>query len=216
MYIFWQQIFRLPQTFFLIAGIGIGYLSFMILLGMRPLVLTVGGAIALAMISIWLWQTRNIAPSTSISRENLSNQDNLLNREVFLLQLSTLKPGSSKQAQSHWQKAYHWAESSHTCAIAIADQEPTLIPDLLAALHTILALSKRVADELQAMDRIKTPAYIEVAKRRIIESCDRLKSSYEQLQSLHDQTLLLKSGGSQADLPQQIQYLIEANQTALE
>jgi hypothetical protein len=215
-----QKIFRLPQSYFIFAGTGLGYLLFVMWLGMRSLVLIVGGAIALTMIFVWLWYIKDIEVKVSSTElESLETSDlssDLLNREVFLKLLPTLEFENSKESRSTWQVVSHWAESSQTYCMKIAEQEPTLIPDLLDALHTVLALSQEIAETLQAMEQLQTSNYRRLAEESIRASCDRLKSSYEKLQNLHDQAILLKIPAARFDLPQQIKFLIEANEATLE
>jgi hypothetical protein len=213
---FFPKIFRLPQSYFVLAGTGLSYLLFVMWLGMRSLVLIVGGAIALTMIGVWLWYIKDIEVKVKSTELGSLEGNNLLNREVFLKLLPTLEFENSKESRSTWQVVHHWAESSQTYCMKIAEQEPTLIPDLLDALHTVSALSQEIAETLQAMEQLQTSNYRRLAEEGIRASCDRLKSSYEKLQNLHDQAILLKIPAARVDLPQQIKFLIEANEAILE
>lgn len=212
---FLQKVFRLPQSLFVLVGAGLGYLLFIMWLGTRSLVLIVGGAIALSIIGAWFWHVKDIEVQEQLARES-SDAGNLLNRKVFLSLLPTLELGNSKESRSTWEVVHHWAESSQTYCTNIAKHEPTLVPDLLDALHTVAALSQEIAETLQAMDRLQTSNYRKLAEESLRASCDRLKSSYEKLQNLHDLAILQRIPAAKFDLPHQIELLVEANQAALE
>ncbi len=81
-----NAVFKLPQTRFLLLGVGVGYLCLMAWLRHRPVVILSGGAIALTTTVIWVRQSRHFLPQKS---------KNLLEREVFVEQLVALDRHSS-------------------------------------------------------------------------------------------------------------------------
>ncbi|PSB15400.1 hypothetical protein C7B65_24560 [Phormidesmis priestleyi ULC007] len=84
-----------PQTYWLLAGTLLGYLCFVIALGIHWLVLSVGGAIALSMISVWFW---------CLQKTSAQSSENLLDRATFLMQLATLDR-QVNTALDTWKKA---------------------------------------------------------------------------------------------------------------
>lgn len=124
---------RYQQTYWLMAGAIIGYVCFVVILGTTRLVIGVGGAIALAMIAVWVWTVNQALPKST---------HNLLERETFLAQLNQLKRQIDKSSQTTWQQAYQWAQATQQFASQIAQREPTLIPELLEALHMLCIKGK--------------------------------------------------------------------------
>lgn len=77
--LFWRRASRLPQTYFLVVGVGAAYCCFLFSLGLRPIVLLVGYAIAFCAIAAWLWKLKQI---------NALARANVLDREIFLAHLT--------------------------------------------------------------------------------------------------------------------------------
>lgn len=208
----WRRIFRLPQTYFLLIGIGLGYFCLIFWLGSRPVVLVSGGIITLAMIASWLWEFRKkpVPPESTA---------NLLDRETFLTQLVALERNIPSLPEPRWERVRNWAQSIQEFAQRIAEREPTLTPELLEALHTVLDLSRQVVEALQVMAQIQTPTYRHLAQQRLEASCDRLQETHHQLQQLQDQIALsaLDQGASGVTsiLPKRLQVLIAENKTTL-
>lgn len=200
---------RYQQTYWLIAGAIIGYVCFVVILGTTRLVIGVGGAIALAMIAVWFW-TVNEALSKSTH--------NLLERETFLAHLNQLERQIDKSSQTTWRQAYQWAQATQQFASQIAQREPTLIPELLEALHTVLALTQQVVSALVTANQVQSSTYRPIAKQQLQTSCDRLQQTHDQLQQLQDQVLLssLNQTDTDVNLPKTLQLLIAANKTAIQ
>ncbi|WP_066379322.1 hypothetical protein [Anabaena sp. CA = ATCC 33047] len=202
------NLMRYKQTYWLITGAIIGYVGFVLILGTTRLVISLGGAIALVMIVVWFWTVNQVSPKST---------DNLLERETFLAHLNQLQRQIDKSSQTTWRQAYQWAEASQQFATAIAQREPTLIPELLEALYTVLALTQQVVSAVTAVNQVQSSTYRPLAKQQLQASCDRLQQTHNQLQQLQDQILLSKLNQTPPDinLPKTLQLLITANKTAL-
>jgi predicted PurR-regulated permease PerM len=200
---------RFRETYWLITGAILGYVCFVSILGTSGLVIGVGGAIAFAMIATWFW---NLNQTLSKSTQNL------LERKVFLAQLSRLEQKIDQISQATWQQAYHWAEATQQFATQIAQQEPILIPELLEALHTVLNLTKQVVSALETVNKVKSHNYRLLANQKLEVSCLRLQQTHDELQQLQDQVLLssLNHPHGDVNLPQSLQLLIAANKTAMQ
>ncbi|HEY9728874.1 MAG TPA: hypothetical protein V6D50_20685 [Chroococcales cyanobacterium] len=213
MNLLWRRIVRLPQTYLLLIGIGLGYLCFIVWLGSRPVVLVSGGVIALVAIASWLWQfTPKPVPPDSAA--------NLLNREIFLSEVAALEQNIPNLPQLRWEQARSWAERIHGFAQRIAEREPTLTPELLEALNTVLDLLRQVVEGLQVTEQIQTSTYRHLAQQRLQASCARLRETHDQFQQLQDQIALstLEQGTSvvTSTLPKRLQVLIADNKTTLQ
>ncbi|PSB17080.1 hypothetical protein C7B65_19915 [Phormidesmis priestleyi ULC007] len=112
---------------------------------------------------------------------------------------------------------YNWAEATQRFATQIASRESTLIPDLLDALHTVLALTQQVVDALQTVNQVQSAAYRPLARQQLQATCDRLEQTHNELQQLQDQILL--SGCDRTlledNLPLSLRLVIETNRTVL-
>ena len=209
--LFWRQAFRLPQTYGLLAGTALGYFGFVVWLGGRWIVLGVGGAIALATIGAWLWL---------FCQASAGWATNLLDRATFLAQLAVLERRSPGTSQATWKQARQWAQATQEFAGRIASREPSLTPELLEALHTVLALTGQVAEALQAVEQVQSATYRPLAHQRLQANCDRLQKTHDQLQHLQDQlflsTLDREAMTSTTSLPLSLRLVIEANRTTLQ
>lgn len=213
MNLLWRRMVRLPQTYLLLIGIGLGYFCFIVWLGSRPVVLASGGVIALVAIASWLWQfTPKPVPPDSAA--------NLLNRDIFLSEVAALERNIPNLPQLRWEQARSWAERIHGFAQRIVEREPTLTPELLEALNTVLDLLRQVVEGLQVTDQIQTSSYRDLAQQRLQASCDRLRETHDQFQQLQDQIALSTLGqgasGVTSTLPKRLQVLIADNKTTLQ
>jgi hypothetical protein len=204
----WKQFFRLPQTYFLWVGIGIGGLGLVLWLGSRWIVFAAATGVGVLMLVAWIQVLSQIGAS-----------DNLLDRQVFLSQLGAIgasPAGGSKQAA----QARQWADAAQAAATRIAERDPTLTADLLETLFTVLALVRQVVEATQALDQVQTPTYQALTQKRLQNSSERLQQTSEQLQALQDQ--LVVTGLDQAalststELPSQLQSVIDLNKMALQ
>lgn len=202
--IFWSQ----PQTYGLLAGTALGYTLFMVLAGPKPVAGLAGAGVAAAMVGSWAAGCR--------PRESEVSDSDLLNAPTFAAQLGTLGQRVPSKSQKTWRQVQTWATESQQFATRIFDRDPLLQVELLEAMHTVLDLSRQVADGLAVLDQIETPAYQQMAQQRVTASCDRLSATHAQLQQLQDQIALstLDNTGDNA-LPQRLQTLVEANKTIL-
>ncbi|NEO98041.1 MAG: hypothetical protein F6K58_04950 [Symploca sp. SIO2E9] len=86
-----------------------------------------------------------------------------------------------------------WSRETQAFAERIASREPTLNPELLETLYTVLALSDQVAEALLALEQVQTPTYCNLTKKHLRDSYDRLQL-YADLHRQHQQRRLqLKS-----------------------
>jgi hypothetical protein len=201
--------FTLPQTVLLLLGVSLGYLVFVGYLYPRPIVLIVGGAIALITLAVWFWQFRQ---PHQISRVYLLQQD------VFQHHLTTLDRQIPMTAKPDWDQAQQWAQAAQVAAMQIAQQEPNLIPELLEALHTVLDLADQVVEGLVVMESIHTSAYRSRLQQQREDSQTRLRQTHDQLQQLQDQmalNLLERRCSINSTLPARLQLLIAENKLAL-
>ncbi|BCL38416.1 hypothetical protein [Nostoc sp. MS1] len=203
-----RNLAQYQQTYWLIAGAISGYIGFVLILGTTPLVIGIGGAIALAMIAVW-FRTVNQALAKSTH--------NLLEREIFLAHLNKCQRQIDKSSQTTWQQSYQWAKATQQFAQQIAQLEPTLIPELIEALHTVLDLTQQVVSALATTHQVQSSKYHFLAKQQLQISCDRLENTHNQLQHLHDQFLLsrVNQNHNELNLPKTLQVIITENKTAI-
>ncbi|MEM6521799.1 MAG: hypothetical protein AAF722_20990, partial [Cyanobacteria bacterium P01_C01_bin.70] len=104
----WRSAFRYPQTTWVIAGAGLGYLALLIFAGFKAISFGVGAAIMVAMLAAWFLQFRG---------DRMETTGNLLDRTVMLEHLDAITakfPGL--EMQRPWSEAYQWASESQTAA----------------------------------------------------------------------------------------------------
>lgn len=207
--LFWRRLFRLPQTYFLIVGVGLSYISFILWLGIRPVVLLIGGAISILMLASWVWKLRQIQ---SLAKANLLDQD------IFLAQLTKLQRKLAGHSYSDWEQVLYWGRETQVFAVRIASREPELTPELIETLYTVLALSDQVAEAVIAREEIETEIYRNLTEQHLQKSYNRVQETYNQLQQLQDQIVLssLETSGVKAGLPRRLRLLIADNKTALQ
>lgn len=202
----WNQ----PQTYLLLLGTALGYGTLLWLAGPRPMAWIGGGGISAMMVASWAAGWRR--------RVDVDVNHNLLDTDVFLVQLEPLGRQVPAASQATWTEAHAWATASQRFAARICDREPLLRVDLLDALHTVMALAQQVAEGLAVVSQIETPTYRQLTQQRIEASRDRLRATHDQLQQLQDQVALasLESDTRTEALPQGLQTLIVANKHILE
>ncbi|MEO1069106.1 MAG: hypothetical protein AAFW95_08280 [Cyanobacteria bacterium J06638_6] len=203
---FWS----LPQTYVLLGGTLLGYALLIFVTGPRPVAGLAGAGVAVAMVGSW---ARGFRPE-----QTELNRSDLLNPQAFASRFNGLGQRVPQTSQNAWQPVQTWATESQRFAARIYDLDPLLQVELLEALHTVLDLSGQVADGLAVIDQIETPAYRQMAQRRLDDSCDRLQATHSQLQQLQDQISLstLDDTSVNSTLPQRLQTLIDANKTILQ
>ncbi len=167
-------------TFYLGLAVGVGYACFVAWLGLRLIVLLTGGLIAIATIGFWFWQLRR-------DRSTPAPTPDLLQPEVFLKQLIAMEVQVPNATRSTWQVAQQQAEAIHQAATQIAQYEPTLIPDLLETLHTVLVLVTNLVQTLQVSQQVQTPQYQALGQQQLERNQLQLQTTHQQLQELRDQ-----------------------------
>jgi hypothetical protein len=206
----WRSAFRYPQTQFLIAGTGLGYLALIVFTGFKVIGIVAGGAIALAMLAIWFLQFR---------RDRLPVTHNLLEPEVMLDRLDGIAARTLSGGQpDEWIRAYQWATASQQAAAQIAERDTLLVPDLMETLSTVEGLAAQVANGVAARKQVQTEQYRTLTQQHLQESSDRLQATHDQLQKLRDQIVLAQlTSDAEIDtsLPDRLQLLIDANKTTL-
>lgn len=206
-----RRLGRSPHTYLLLAVLTIGFIAYVLWLGLRWIVFLSGAVIVAGAIAFWFRQfPRPKNPSTIA---------NLLQPEVFLSHLNTLKSSASGATDSQWRSAHQQAEAIQHVAKQIAQREPTLIPDLLETLHTVLDLVDQFGQAFQVSQQVQTPHYQQLAQQRLQHSEVRLQQTRDQLQALHDQialehlerhSLTLTSG-----ISERLQILITENEKGI-
>ncbi|MEM7064725.1 MAG: hypothetical protein AAF572_16400 [Cyanobacteria bacterium P01_B01_bin.77] len=203
----WPALGRQPQTYLLLLGTAFGYGLLIALVGNRPVAWLGGGAVAAVMASSWVTGYRS-------SPMGVQNDSDLLNVANFQQRIDAIQ--SEVARNQTWQPVKNWALQSQAFAVRICDREPTLRPELLEALHTVVELAQQVADGLRVQAQIQTPKYQQMAKKQLQQSCDRMQQTYQQLQQLQDQVALASLSQGDASLPKCIETLIAANKEILE
>lgn len=168
----------------LIIGLLIGYVSFVLWLGMRLIVIFSGAVIVVFAIASWYVQLKGQKTNSS------DTSANLLEADVFYGHIKYLENRVPDACQSLWRSVRQQAVNIQQIAIQISQQESTLTPDLLETLHTILDLIDRLVQALQVTEKVQTSHYRELAKQQLQSSLNRLQKSQDQLQELHDQIAL--------------------------
>ncbi|NJN20604.1 MAG: hypothetical protein HC812_04640 [Leptolyngbya sp. RL_3_1] len=206
----WRSAFRYPQTQFLLAGTGLGYLALIVFTGFKVIGIVAGGAIALVMLAIWFQQFR---------RDRLPVTHNLLEPEVMLERLDGISARTLSGGQpDEWIRAYQWATASQQAAAQIAEHDPLLVPDLMETLYTVEGLAAQVANSVAARKQVQTEQYRRLTQQHLQESSDRLQATHDQLQKLRDQIVLAQLTSDAAidtSLPDRLQLLIDTNKTTL-
>jgi hypothetical protein len=211
MSIFWHKFFKLPQTQLLLLGVVLGYSCLLWVLRPHPLTVFGGGLIALATMGAWAFEVR---------KEFSWMQENLLDRDVFLLHFRMVEQIVDDYSSKLWQDARSWVLDIQEFAYQIGKKEPNLTPELLEILYTTLFLVKQLLDTLMATHYVKTKTYREMAQQQLRASYNRLQTTHDQLEVLHDQVVLLSldriSPSDMEAIPLQLQIVIEANRTTLQ
>lgn len=213
----WQQAWGIRQTRYLIIYLFAAYGSYLIWLGIRPIVFLSGALIFVFTLLAWV-STPRLPPQES-------DESDLLNPSVFYAQLEVSRSLLQRDlfgqvALGYWEKTYAQVDAIHQLAVAIAHQESLFIPDLLDTLHTVLSLSTQFSKAFNAAKKMKTSSYKEMAQQHMKASTYRLSQTYSQLQELHDQLL---ANGIEAELSdassgvsQRLQTLIKDNASAIQ
>jgi hypothetical protein len=185
----WSTLFRQPQTYLLLTGMGLGYLR-----GFARVACWLGRihwpgwlaeGISAAMVGTWAWLTGFQTKSGT-----LANSDLLDATDNFAARLRQLNQQVPAKSRPTWEQAEAWATESQRFAERIYERDPMLQVELLEAMHTVLNLARQVAEGLKVMDEIETPTYRKLAKQRLEASRNRLQASHSQLQQLQDQVAL--------------------------
>jgi hypothetical protein len=201
---FWQFVIQLPQTLGLLGGMILGWVGLIAYSGTRSAVITAGFFIVLSTLVIWFRTLQKLFSAFS-----------LLEPIRFETQLAVCDRRIPTIAQVTWKPIRQRAKATHGFVTQIAQRDPTLIPDLLEALHTVVALVEQVATALQAKTQIQSVTYRPLAQQQLQASCDRLQATHNQLQHLQDQLLLSSSPNPTPDLPLNLRLMIDANKTVL-
>lgn len=208
----WSRLRQQPETYFLLVGTALGYAVLLVLAGPRPLVWISGGGITAAMVGSWAAGFRE----RSLTQAEAGD---LLDAIAFQQQIQALESKVPAPSNPTWQRVRTWALESQASATNIYQRDSLLQVELLEALHTVVDLTRQVAEALQVIDQIQTPAYRQMAEQRLQASCDRMQETHAQLQQLQDQIALssLDPGESSTKLlPERLQTLVAANKQILE
>ncbi|MEA5465730.1 hypothetical protein [Leptothoe sp. PORK10 BA2] len=205
----WPTLGRQPQTYGLLLGTALGFGLLVSLAGNRPVTWVGGGAVATVMVGSWI-------KGYGIPPVGENDDTDLLDAASFQRRIDAIQAQVSRDGDKTWQQVKTWALQSQAFAMGICDRESTLRAELLEALYTVVELAQQVADGLQVQAQIQTPAYRQMAKQRLQQSCDRMEQTYRQLQQLQDQVALASLSQGDTPLPQRLEILIAANKEILE
>ena len=217
-----------PQLWFYLALL-VGYGGFVFWLGLRWIVL-MSGALVIAVAVVYEWCSAARSPALPET-----HHDNLLDPAAFEHHLSeqiaslrlnqaienqtdAADPLANSQQQQQLINLFTAdIKLIQRLAADIAQQEPTLTPDLIDTLHSVVALGSQFAVALRTADRVKTPEYEAIAQQQLSTSQARLKQTHDQLRSLHDQLLIegLPAFSETATLSTRLQMLTVQNQNGL-
>lgn len=203
----WPALGRQPQTYLLLLGTAFGYGLLIALAGNRAVAWVGGGAVATVMAGSWVTGYR-------ASPVGAHDHSDLLNVATFQRRIDAIQ--SEVARNQTWQPVKDWALQSQAFAVCICDREPTLRPELLEALYTVVELAQQVADGLRVQAQIQTPKYQQMAKKQLQQSCDRMQQTHQQLQQLQDQVALASLSQGDVSLPRRLETLIAANKEILE
>ena len=210
-----RSIFQRPQTYILLVATGAGSIGFIFWVGLRSIALGIGIAIALVMWTAWVWQLKSSQLLTPKKAH-----ENLLDIECFQRQLRRLETKLDAPSLQELERVLFWVRETHGFAQKIAEIEPELIPSLIEALYTILALADRAIVMTLANQQIRTSAYQKIGQQNVKTSCDRIQATHHQLQECHDRIVLDEIGNKFPDVeavfPDLLQLLLVQNKTALQ
>jgi len=223
---------RFPLQLFA-AGLLLGYSLFVLWLGLRPIVLLSGLAIAaLSGLRGWRAIQRHL-------KRPIENEHDLLCKPVFTrcIQQRVYLPAAAFLSQSlsptmdggqqeksvavpyFWQQTQLKSDEIHALAVAIAQQEPIFIPDLLDTLYSVVDLVVQQGQSAIAMVQVKTPEYKLLAQQQSDASWDRLQETHIQLQALHDHLLVSavrdRALHNPSDLFERLKGLIDENKNGI-
>lgn len=179
-----RNFLQLSQTKLLITGVLIGYLGFVLWLGMRLIVIFSGAVIVVLAIASWYMQLQRQ------KRRTLADSANLLQLDVFLGHISYLDNQIPHACESLWRSVRQQTLTIQQITMQISQQESTLTPHLLETLHTVLDLVERLVKALQLTETVQTSHYRKSAKQQLYSSMTRLQHTEDQLQELHDKIAL--------------------------
>jgi hypothetical protein len=199
---------QLSETHYLLLGVGASYLAFVIRLGMRPMVLLIGAVISIGTIIVWYWQLHRVLSTASAD---------LLQPKIFLHYLRAFESQIPHRSKTSWETIRQQSQMIQQLATQTAQRDPTLIPELLETLHTILALVEKIVYALQALQQVETYLAQQRAEQKLRQGAARLQESHQSLQELHDQLALqhLESDQTCPSAIDWLQILIAANQAIL-
>lgn len=218
----WQTVLVIPQTYLLIVGVGLGYALWIVMLGQRPFVLGIGGAIALLSLAFWVTQVA-VSPDL-VARQRRERSQDLLDETIFNRQVDQIRSdyhsAISSAARSDtqlWQQTLDACQDCRSFAAEIAKRRPALTVEALETLHTVLDLLKQIGQGIQVTRQVETDTYRQLAQQRLATSRDRLHETRAQLQLLQDQLALSSLDESQTagELPVNLTVLIQANAAAI-
>ena len=207
--LFWRKILSYPQTYFLVVGAILGYLSLIIWVGNRPITLIVGGAIAAIMVGAWIWKLRQIYGNSGA---------NLLEGAIFDNELANIARKLEGRNDRDWEQTVILVKQIQIFAQRIATTESSLIPELLETLYTVLSLCEQVAFALVTLEQMQTETYKNLTLEHLQVSCQRVKETHDLLQQLQDRVLLssLEASGGKTTLPSSLRVIIAENKNVLD
>jgi len=215
-----------PSRYLNIALIA-GYGLFVFCLGLRWVVLLSGGLIVASAI---VYECLSASHPCALPD---STNYNLLDPDMFYQYVDSQMPpfvkinshsrylavkiNSDSRYLDRWQQVATEMKSIQALAAGIAKHEPTLTPDLIDALYTVVDLGSQFALALQTAHRVKMAEYQAIAQQQLDASQTRIKQTHHQMRSLHDQILIegLSQFSTASTLSTRLQTLIINNKSGL-
>ncbi|MEL7036983.1 MAG: hypothetical protein AAFO04_15370 [Cyanobacteria bacterium J06592_8] len=209
----WRIALNLPQTYFLIFGNAIGYVSLIHSQGLRLIVCSIGGIICVSAGIAWLLKLQKIQSTFNFSFD-------LLDLKAFQFNLKNLEQKIITQFPIAWQKMNQSALEIHKIAQEISISEPELHAELIETLYTVIRLVEQGVYATLALHKVQTESYKNQARNYLKASYERLKKTQNNLQQLRDQIVLAQLPETELTreytLPKRLQILIADNKTVLQ
>jgi hypothetical protein len=179
--------FKLSHSRYLLISLFLSYLGFIYWQGIRVIVIVSGAFILGLALFAWAKQLQRLKHHNTNSQTKVPS---LLQAGDFAQIINALARRIPQTSYPLWQPIQQQAQKISSLTIAIAQKEPTFIPDLLETLHTVIALVKQLSEILQVIGSVHTSHYQASVQHQLQHSQARLQQTQDQLQAFHDQIVV--------------------------